>query len=466
MIDIATFAQTLNGRPVAVFGLGISNVAAIAALHKAGVTTASWDDKPENRAAAEKAGAVLRDLAAEDMSAYAALVLAPGVPLHFPEPHPVVKKAREAGIEIICDIEILARSKPARPIVAVTGTNGKSTTTALIGHILNTAGAGAAVGGNIGTAALALDVPAKGGAFVLEISSYQMDLCPTFAPDIAVHMNFSPDHIDRHGDMKGYVAAKRAMFRGAGKGVIGIDDEWSVKMAEDIARAGDRHINHVAVTRTVERGAYVEGGKLYDAIDGGAPVEVADLSIPTLPGAHNHQNAAAAYAACRLLGLEPAAILEAMKTFPGLPHRQFLIRVINGVPYINDSKATNADATARALACYKSIFWILGGKAKEGGLKGLEPYMDRVRGAFLIGDAAEEFAAWLKKHNVEHQMCGTLDRAVRAAHDAAQAARGEPGGIGAVLLSPACASFDQFRNFEERGEMFAQYVNNLPEGDA
>ncbi len=465
MIDVSTFAQTLGGRPVAVFGLGISNIAAVAALHKAGVATASWDDKPENRAAAEKAGAILRDLMAEDMTAYAALVLAPGVPLHFPEPHPVVKKARDAGIEIICDIEILARSRPGQPIIAITGTNGKSTTTALTGHILNKAGKGAAIGGNIGTAALALDMPAPGDVFVLEISSYQMDLCPTFAPDIAVHMNFSPDHIDRHGDMKGYIAAKRNMFRGAGKGVIGIDDEWSAKMAEDIAKAGGRHINHIAVTRKVERGAYVEGGKLFDAIDGGAAIEVADLSIPTLPGAHNHQNAAAAYAACRLLGMEPAVIVEAMKSFPGLPHRQFLIRVINGVPYVNDSKATNADATARALACYKAIYWIVGGKAKDGGLNGLEQYMDRIREAFLIGDAAEEFAAWLKKHNVPHRMCGTMDRAVRDAHEAAQAARGEPGGVGAVLLSPACASFDQYKNFEQRGDMFAQYVNDLPEGD-
>jgi UDP-N-acetylmuramoylalanine--D-glutamate ligase len=276
-------------------------------------------------------------------------------------------------------------------------------------------------------------------------------------------MNFSPDHIDRHGSMENYIAAKKSMFRDSGKAVIGVDDEYSLKMAQEIAAEGLRHVNHIAVTRTVERGVYADHGKLFDAIDGGDPIEVADLSVPTLPGAHNHQNAAAAYTACRLLGIAPDDIIAALRTFPGLPHRQFLTRVINGVAYINDSKATNADAAARALACYKSIYWILGGKAKDGGLDGLEPYMDRIKEAFVIGDAAEDFADWLKKHNVTTHMCGTLDRAVREAHEAAQAARGEPGGVGAVLLSPACASFDQFKNFEDRGDQFAHFVNTLPE---
>lgn len=464
MIDVSAFAQTLNGRPVAVFGLGVSNIAAIAALHAAGVTTAAWDDSADNRDAAARAGAELRDLMAEDLSAYACLVLAPGVPLHHPAPHPVVEKARAEGLEIICDIEIFARARVPRPVIAITGTNGKSTTTALIGHILNESGRGAAVGGNIGTPVLALDLPAATGAIVLEISSFQMDLCPTFAPHIAVHLNFSRDHIDRHGDMDGYIAAKEALFRGAGHGVIGVDDDWSRAMFDRLS-AGARTLCPVAVTRKPDNGIYVENGQLFDARDGVAETGIS-LDIRTLPGTHNQQNAAAAYAACRLWGIAAEAIVAAMKTFPGLPHRQYLVRVINGVPYINDSKATNADAAMRALACYRRIYWIAGGKPKEGGLSGTEPYLERVAHAFLIGEAADDFAAWLKKYDVAFTICHTLDFAVQAAHKAAQDDRGAPGGVGTVLLSPACASFDQFKNFEERGDRFTAYVQALPEDEA
>lgn len=462
MIDISAFARTLNGRPVAVFGLGISNLAAISALRAAEVEVVAWDDNAENRVKAGEAGAILSDLATMDMGQFSCLVLAPGVPLHFPAPHPVAARAREAGIEIICDIEILHRSMTGRPVVAITGTNGKSTTTALIGHILNAAGHPASVGGNIGAAALALETPPDGGSFVLEISSYQMDLCPTFAPDIAVHLNFSPDHIDRHGDMAGYVAAKKAMFRDVGKGVIGVDDEWSRKMAEEIAKEGGRHINHISAAQEVQRGVYVLNGKLHDVMDGAPEAAVMDMAVRTLPGQHNHQNAAAAYAACRLMGLTPENIMAGMKTFPGLPHRQFLVRTINGVAYVNDSKATNADATARALACYKGIHWIAGGKPKEGGLNGLEPYMDRISHAYLIGEAAADFGKWLANYQVPFTQSETLDIAVAQAHEAAQGARGAPGEVGMVLLSPACASFDQFRNFEERGTMFTALVNALP----
>lgn len=463
MIDISKFAVTLQGKPVAVFGLGISNIAVIAALKAVGVTAVAWDDNPANHARAAAAGAIVRDLAQDDLSAYGCLVLAPGVPLYFPEPHPLVKQARAAGIEIICDIEILYRAKTGYPVIAITGTNGKSTTTALTGHILNETGPGAAVGGNIGMAALALDPPPAGGAFVLELSSYQIDLCPTFVPDIAIHLNFSADHLDRHGDMEGYIAAKKNLFRGAGEGIIGIDDPWSQDMAEKLAAAGTRPIHRVGIGHNVTDGVYVTDGALYDALNGGEAQKIADLSVASLPGAHNQQNAASAYAACRLLGMAPDDIVTGMKNFPGLAHRQYPVRTINGIPYINDSKATNADATARALACYKSIYWIAGGIAKDGGLDGLEPYMDRIKAAFLIGAAADDFAAWLRNYNVETHIAETLERAVHLAHQAAQESRGEPGGAGTVLLSPACASFDQFRNFEDRGDQFATLVNKLPE---
>lgn len=454
MIDVKKFVETLDGRPVAVLGLGISNGAAIAALEKAGASVAAWDDD-----AARRTGASIKDLAQEDLSAYGCLVMAPGVPLS----HPVAVKARAAEIDVICDLEILHRCSHGRRMIGITGTNGKSTTTALIGHILKECGVKAPVGGNIGKAALALALPPKDGVFVLEISSFQADLCPTFAPDITVHLNLTPDHMDRHGTMEAYAASKTRLFRGPGKAVIGIDDEPSRKILKAVQDAGERECFSISVSGPVKSGVYVENGVLFDAMDGGDSVSVAPLGMAALPGVHNHQNAAAAYAAARLTGLAPDAIIAGMKSFPGLPHRQYLVRAINGVAYINDSKATNAAATARALACYKTIYWIAGGRAKEGGLSGLEPYAANIRHAFLIGEAMDDFAQWLDNHGVTHHFCATLDVAVAEAHRAAQSERGQPGGAGAVLLSPACASFDQFRNFEERGDVFTTLVEGLEE---
>lgn len=468
MIDVRKFTDGLNGKPVAVFGLGVSNLAAIRALRAAGAEVWAWDDKAESHAAARQAGADIHDFTKGGMESCACLVLAPGVPLDVPEPHAAVMRAREAGIEILCDIEILHRAGHGRKVVGITGTNGKSTTTALTGHILNGCGVKAAVGGNIGRACLDLDLPPPDGVFVLELSSFQLDLCPSFAPDIAVMLNITPDHLDRHGSMEAYIAAKARIFRGRGKAVIGIDDTESRLVYETVMkREEQRQLCPISAAAEIPAdGVYARDGDLYDGI-GHPPEKISGLSsIPSLPGVHNHQNAAAAYAVARLLGLAPDRIFEAMKTFPGLPHRQQTVRVIQGVPYINDSKATNADAAARALACYRNICWILGGKPKEGGLAGLEPFMDRVSHAFLIGQAAQDFGSWLDKRGVPHNFSGTLDRAVEEAHRLAQAARGRPGGAATVLFSPACASFDQFRNFEHRGEVFTDLVNHLQEEPA
>ncbi len=463
MIDVSAFVGTLNGKAVAVYGLGISNLAAIAALKAAGATVVAGDDKGEKLQAARDLGAETpSQFLQDDFSRYACLVLAPGVPLQYPAPHPVVLKAKEAGIEIICDLEILHRCNHGRATVGITGTNGKSTTTALTGHILNACGIPAAVGGNIGNAALGLDLPPPGGAFVLEISSFQLDLCPTFAPEIAVHLNLTPDHMDRHNTMEEYAISKLRIFRGRGDAVIGVDDEPSRGMLETVTAAGERKIHPLSVRKKLTSGVFVQDGAVFDAL-AGEPVEVFRLNVTSLPGVHNHQNAAAAYAVTRLLGLPPEAIYEAMKTFPGLRHRQFLVRIINGVAYINDSKATNADATARALDCYRNIYWIAGGQPKEGGLDGLDGYMDRIRHAFLIGEAADDFAVWLDKRGVSYSISRTLDRALGEAHHRAQADRGQPGGAGTVLLSPACASYDQFNNFGERGDMFTALVEQLPE---
>lgn len=454
MINLAPFAKTLHDKPVAVFGMGRSNMAVIKGLIKAGARVVVGDDKAENIAQAVEAGAH-DGLMDSDFSNYACLILAPGVPLHFPAPAEVVKKARAAGIEIICDVEILARLHHGRQTAAITGTNGKSTTTALLGHILKKCNVETEVGGNIGYPVLGLDMPPHEGAFVIEMSSYQVDLCPTYVPDIAVHLNLTPDHLDRHGDLEGYYQAKKNLFKGAGAAIIGIDDEYSARMHDEIAALGQRSVFALSVLKPVEIGVYVLNGALYDAMFGDAE-KIDDLDIASLPGLHNQQNAAAAYAAARMMGIPPHKIIHAMRSFPGLAHRQFMTRNMAGIHYINDSKATNAAATEKALACYNNIFWIVGGKAKDGGLNGLEPYMDRIAHAFTIGDAAEEFTAWLRECQVAVTRCDTLELAVKSAHKAAQ-----DHGHGVVLLSPACASFDQFRDFEQRGDQFTKLVNDL-----
>jgi len=420
MIDLKPFADTLKGQPVAVFGLGLSNNAAIAALLAAGIAVTAWDDEAGNRDAAQAMGAKVSDLLKEDLTAYACLVLSPGIPFTH-NPHPVVARAQAAGIEIVCDIEILHCCHHGRKTIGITGTNGKSTTTALIGHILNASGISAAVGGNIGTAALALGMPPENGVFVLELSSYQLDLCPTFAPDIAVHLNLSPDHIDRHGTFENYAAAKTRIFRGEGIAIVG----------PGIKGTGIRSVANLAA----------------------APVE--NLKIDSLRGVHNQQNMAAAFLAARAVGLKDDAIIAAIKTFPGLNHRQYPVRIIGNISYINDSKATNADATARALASFDDIYWIVGGKAKEGGLAGLEIYKDKIRHAFVIGEAAPDFMRWLAHHNIAATLSHTLEQAVQDAHTMTR----DKSGV--VLLSPACASFDQFKNFEQRGDIFAALVAQL-----
>ncbi len=463
MIDVKPFVETLGGKPVAVFGLGLSGMSTVQALLKAGAKVVAWDDKEERRDEAKKAGAKLEALVEKDLSGFSCLVLSPGVPLSHPTPHSVVERANAAGIEIIGDLEILHRCGHGRTTIGVTGTNGKSTTTALIGHVLKECGLKAAIGGNIGKPVLDMSLPAKDGIVVLEISSFQMDLCPTFRPDIGVLLNISPDHIDRHGTLENYVKSKARMFqREGGAAVIGIDDSYSENVFKDIEETGGPFPIPVSVTKKAEGGVYVLDGKLVDDIDE-HEIAIGELNFATLPGVHNHQNASAAYAVARRFNLGPEQILEAMKTFPGLPHRQQMVRVVNGVAYVNDSKATNANATANALRCYRNVYWIVGGRPKEGGLNGLEPLMDRICHAFLIGEAMEEFASWLDNYGVSHNFSNTMERAVAEAHHLAQSERGQPGGTGTVLLSPACASFDQYANFEERGKDFAALVKDLPE---
>jgi UDP-N-acetylmuramoylalanine--D-glutamate ligase len=406
-------------------------------------------------------GVPIVDLAAIDWREPASLILSPGIPHSFPKAHPIVALARAAGCEVIGDIELLVRAQRGCGYVGITGTNGKSTTTALVGHILAGAGRAVQVGGNLGTPALTLAPLGPGGLYVLEMSSYQLELTPSVVFDVTVLLNISPDHLDRHGGMDGYVAAKRRVFQGqAGPrvAVVGVDDAVTRAIAEQLASARAQIVRPISGERPVAGGVYVIGGTLIDDSEG-RQAPVIDLKpIASLPGRHNHQNAAAAYATARAAGLDAATIGTGIAGFPGLAHRQERVAEIDGILFVNDSKATNADAAARALGCYPAIYWIAGGVAKAGGITELAGFFTRIRHAYLIGEAAATFAATLGDA-VPHSVVGDLASAVRAAFADARAARAA-GAV--VLLSPACASFDQYANFEARGEHFRRLVDALP----
>jgi UDP-N-acetylmuramoylalanine--D-glutamate ligase len=461
MIPVACF----EGRTVAVFGLARSGLAAAKALIAGGASLACWDENEAARAAAAAEGLDLVDLAQADWSDFAALVLSPGVPLTHPAPHWTVLRARAAGIEIIGDVELFARAVAMAPehkrprIVAITGTNGKSTTTALIGHVLRAAGRDARVGGNIGVGVLDLPDMHGGAIYVLELSSYQLDLTSTLKPDVAILLNVSPDHLERHGGMEGYLAAKRRVLLNQGKGdtaVIGVDDAYGQQICTEITAANKRTIWPISARKSIGRGVYVLQGRLYDAVDGRVS-EVIDLTpIRSLPGRHNWQNAAAAYAAARALGVTTADAAEGLQSFPGLAHRMETIGAIGNVRFVNDSKATNADAARQAMSSYPRFYWIAGGRPKEGGISGLEDLFGGIARAYLIGEAEEDFARTLEGH-APYARAGTLDAAVRAAFADARKEEGEA----IVLFSPACASFDQYADFEERGEAFRAAVQAL-----
>jgi UDP-N-acetylmuramoylalanine--D-glutamate ligase len=456
MITVHGFA----GKQVAVLGLARSGRAAAAALAAGGAEVVAWDDSDKTRSAL--AGELaLTDPARIAWQEIAALVLSPGIPHSFPAPHPAVIAARGAGVPIIGDIELLARAQPEARYIGVTGTNGKSTTTALIGHILATSGQQVEIGGNLGPPALGLKPLGADGTYVLEMSSFQLELIDMLAFDIAVLLNITPDHLDRHGDMAGYVAAKKRIFagqRGGASAIIGIDDDICRDIAPALRRSGEARVVPISVREAAPGGVYVEDGWLVDALDG-TPRRVFDLAeAPRLPGVHNAQNAAAAYAVTRRAGVAPEAAIAGIRSFPGLAHRQELVDTIDGVRYINDSKATNADATEKALVCYEAIYWIAGGLPKAGGITSLAPYFKRLRHAFLIGNATGEFAATLDG-KVSYSRCGDLATALAAASDRA---RGEHAPDAVVLLSPACASYDQFPNFEVRGDTFRRLVGELP----
>jgi len=454
-----------EGRTVAVFGLARTGLTAAQALLAGGANVALWDERPEGRAAAQALGLPLLDLTTADWSQFAALMLSPGVPLTHPAPHWTVERAKAAGVEIVGDMELFARAVNAAPehkrpkIVAITGTNGKSTTTALIGHICASAGRDTRIGGNIGVGVLGLEDMHGGAVYVLEMSSYQLDLTHSLKPDVSVLLNISPDHLERHGGMEGYVAAKRRVLLNQGKGdtaVIGVDDPWGQRICTEITAANRRTIVPISASKAMGRGAYVLQGLLYDAT-GERATEIADLlRARSLPGRHNWQNAAAAYAAVRGLGVSPQEAAEGLMTFPGLAHRMETVGQVGRVRFVNDSKATNTDAARQAMSSYPKFYWIAGGEAKTGGIDSLADLFPRIEKAYLVGDAQAAFAKTLKG-KAQVAECGTIEAAVTAAH-ADAAATGQDA---IVLLSPACASFDQFADFEARGEAFRSAVMGL-----
>ena len=426
-----------------------------------------------------RAGCNVGDFGDAGWDGIAALILAPGVPLTHPEPHAVVKNALAAGVEVIGDVELFCRQRretaPLTPVVAITGTNGKSTTTALVAHLLRELGHDVQMGGNIGKAVLTLDELSEQRVYVIELSSFQIDLTPSLNPTVGVVLNVTPDHIDRHGTVEHYASVKERLAQRADAPCIGLDDAITRAMADRVAMP-DRRITFTNVeARAADADFFAEGTKLYARSwdgDSNPVVEVADIAgVASLRGSHNVQNALAALAALWALRLrfeadgqdlppvwDKAKLAAALRSFPGLPHRMEEVGRAGTVLFINDSKATNADSTEKALAAFPAdIHWILGGKAKDGGITALESYFPRVKKAYLIGAASDEFAGTLDG-KVAYERCGTLEAAVKAAaQNAMRAKAGSP----VVLLSPACASYDQFRNFEERGDAFRRHVAGL-----
>ena len=464
MIPVPGYA----GHRVAVLGLGRSGLAAARSLEAGGAEPLGWDDSPEARYLAEGEGIALRDLTRDGaFDGIAALIVSPGIPPLYPAPHRIVAAAMEAGVPVDNDVGLFFRALgsgdwdrfgTAPRVIAITGSNGKSTTSALVHHVLTEAGRDSQLAGNIGRGVLDIDPPGDGGVVVLELSSYQIELARALTPDVAVFTNLTEDHLDRHGGMGGYFAAKARLFTEGGpdRAVIGVDEPEGHYLANRVAEGpGDDRLIRIAVGRKLSGPGWhvtARKGFLSEARKGRQVAAIDLRPMRGLPGAHNHQNACAAYAAMRTLGLSPKTIEAGFAGFKGLPHRSQVVAETGGVAFVNDSKATNADSAARALQAFDRIRWIVGGQMKEGGLAPLAPHLSRVAKAYVIGRQAREAA--LDLGDLPHEVAETMERAVARA-----AAEAEPGDT--VLLAPAAASFDQYDNFERRGEDFVAQVAKL-----
>jgi UDP-N-acetylmuramoylalanine--D-glutamate ligase len=439
----------VEGRKFVVLGLARSGLSIIKWLNAHGATAIAVDDNPKKVKEAKSLGAQI--VSSIPWNEVSALVQSPGIPLWKPVPHPITQQARDHNVPIIGDGDIFRQTRPNSRFIGITGTNGKSTTTALVGHILKANGMDCQVGGNIGTPML--DLP-YAYTYVLELSSYQLELFSPLNLHISGWLNISPDHLDRHGTLENYVAAKKRIFAshdGQQTSIIGIDDTESEQVWSELSKT--QLAIPVSVKNPLNKGIFVRDNQL---MDGSEPILDLD-SLPTLKGAHNFQNAAVAYGICRAAGLDKNEITQAMSTFPGLAHRQEWVRTIRGISFVNDSKGTNADATAKALMTYNNIYWIAGGKAKEEGIDSLAPFFPKIKHTFLIGEAQDRFSKTLEG-KVPYTKSGTLEQAIA---DSCQQAKADGVAEPVILLSPACASFDQFEDFEHRGRVFCQLVQAL-----
>ncbi|MGR3661290.1 MAG: UDP-N-acetylmuramoyl-L-alanine--D-glutamate ligase [Paracoccaceae bacterium] len=460
--------QGFENRKVAVLGLGRSGLATARALEAGGAIPLCWDDSEDARDVAENEGFdivdLTRDRSYEDV---VSLIVSPGIPHLYPAPHKAIVVAMNAGIPVDNDIGLFFRSFATQDwngfdvipqIIAVTGSNGKSTTAALIHHILEQVGKPTQLAGNIGRGVLDIDPAHDGEVVVLELSSYQTDLARSLTPDIAIFTNLTPDHLDRHGGLGGYFAAKRRLFAEGGpdRAVIGVDEAEGRYLANQLSvgPADDRVIRVSSGQKLTGPGwsVFVRKGFLAETRKNRQAASIDLRQITGLPGAHNHQNAAAAYAAVRALGIAPRVIEQALHSFKGLPHRSQIVGTKDGVSFVNDSKATNVDSAGKALQAFKSIRWIAGGLGKDGGITALSPYLHSVAKAYLIGHSAREFA--LQLGDTPYEVCETMAKAVQRA--AQEAKTGDT-----VLLAPAAASFDQYPDFEKRGEDFIAEVDKI-----
>ncbi len=449
-----------SGKRVGVLGLGRTGLATAAALQAGGAVPLCWDDNPASRALAEVEGYDVADLSRpREAESLDLLITSPGIPHLYPEAHKAIQAAWEAGVPVDNDIGLFFQSFASDEwgsfdrypkVVCITGSNGKSTTSALLHHILQHAKRPSQLGGNIGKAVLSLDEAPDGEVAVIELSSYQTELARTLQPDVAIFLNLSPDHLDRHAGIGGYFAAKKRLFTQGlpERAIIGVDEPEG-RFLSNIIREGENVIE-ISTTRQLKGkgwSVFTRKGFLVEWRKGRQMAALDMRGMEGLPGAHNLQNACAAYAACRHLGLAPKVIEAAMASYGGLRHRCQQVGEAAGVKFINNSKATNADSAGKALLAFDNILWIAGGQAKAGGIAGLD--FSAVKKAYLIGEAAEDFAAQLG--DTPHEISVTLEAAVTAAK--ADAQTGDT-----ILLAPACASFDQFESFEERGEVFERLV--------
>ncbi len=446
-----------RGKNVGVLGLGATGLSAAQNLAKAGASVSAWDDSSERCGLAIGRGFSIKNFAQEGLGNIVFLLVSPGIPLRYPSPHPIVELARQEGVKIVSDLELLQEACPTANYVGVTGTNGKSTVTALLDHLIMKSGKTSQAGGNLGNPVLDLEMLGPDGTYVVELSSYQLDLASNIFFDVAIWTNLTPDHLERHGSLDAYIRAKKKIFMGSGgSAIVGVDDKVSQNVFDDLVSKGDRAVIPVSAERPVTGGVSVIGGILYDFMDT-VPASVMGVTdFSQLPGTHNWHNIAIAYAAARVAGLSRDVFVKSVGSYLGLPHRMEKVGLYNGVAYVNDSKATNMAAAAKAVACYNKIYWIMGGRAKKVAIEEVLPVLSHVVNIYTIGESGREF-----KKNFGKRLCVKHSETLaKAFADATDDAMTDFNGGGVVLLSPACASFDQFENFEARGvafrELFAQ----------